>query len=65
MDVFSFVGFVNLLYGVAGLAGWQFIPFEFRGHSWTKRYTRLCGVSWLLLGGGWLLFPFAADILAP
>ena len=45
-----------VIYGIAGILGFQVIRSEYRGHDWTKTYVRLLGVSWLLLGVPWLLF---------
>ena len=45
-----------VIYGIAGILGFQIIRSEYRGHHWTKTYVRLLGVSWLLLGVPWLLF---------
>ena len=42
-------------YGIVGILGFQVIRREYRGHSWTRSYIRLRGVSWLLLGIPWLL----------
>ena len=39
-----------MLYGIAGLLGFQNIPAKFKGHSWTEEYTRKQGLTWLLLG---------------
>ena len=45
-----------VIYGIAGILGFQIIRSEYRGHRWTKTYVRLLGVSWLMLGVPWLLF---------
>ena len=44
-----FMGLVWLIYGAAGLLGFQNIPKTHQGHSWTKCYKRALGLSWLLL----------------
>ena len=44
-----------VIYGIAGILGFQVIRSEYKGHRWTKTYVRLLGVSWLLLGVSWLL----------
>lgn len=50
-----FMGLVWLIYGVAGLLGFQNIPATHKRHSWTKRYKRALGLSWLLLSMPWLI----------
>lgn len=45
-----------VIYGIAGILGFQVIRSEYRGHDWTKTYVRLLGASWLMLGVPWLLF---------
>lgn len=37
-----------VIYGIAGILGFQVIRSEYRGHDWTKTYVRLLGVPWLL-----------------
>ena len=44
-----------VIYGIAGILGFQIIRSEYKGHRWTKTYVRLLGVSWLMLGAPWLL----------
>ena len=39
-----------VIYGIAGILGFQVIRSEYRGHDWTKTYVRLLGASWLMLG---------------
>ena len=45
-----------ILYGMAGLLGFQNIPAKYQGHRWTKAYIRNRGVQWLMLGLPWLGF---------
>lgn len=45
-----------VIYGIAGILGFQVIRSEYKGHDWTKTYVRLLGASWLMLGVPWLLF---------
>ena len=45
-----------VIYGIAGILGFQVIRSEYKGHDWTKAYVRLLGASWLMLGVPWLLF---------
>lgn len=42
-----------LVYGVAGLFGFQKIPEKYKGHDWTKEYARHCGISFIILGVMW------------
>ena len=49
-----------VIYGIAGILGFQVIRSEYRGHDWTKTYVRLLGASWLLLVFKFLFRP--ADI---
>ena len=49
---------VWILYGIAGLLGFQNIPKTHKGRSWTKRFKRERGISWLLLGCPWLALWF-------
>jgi len=37
-----------VIYGIAGILGFQVIRSEYRGHDWTKTYVRLLGASWLM-----------------
>ena len=37
-----------VIYGIAGILGFQVIRSEYRGHDWTKTYVRLLGASWLV-----------------
>ena len=53
-----------VIYGIAGILGFQVIRSEYRGHDWTKTYVRLLGVSWLMLGIPWLLFDRIATYTA-
>lgn len=39
-----------IIYGIAGLFGFQNIPAKYKGHSWTKDYIRCQGATWLMLG---------------
>ena len=55
MDVILMLSTFWVIYGIAGVLGFQVIRSEYRGHDWTKAYVRLLGVSWLL-GVPWLLF---------
>ena len=50
MNVILIMSAFWVIYGIAGILGFQIIRSEYRGHRWTKTYVRLLGVSWLLLG---------------
>ena len=56
MNVLLFMSGFWILYGIAGLLGFQNIPAKYKGHSWTKDYIRKQGVTWLVLGLPWLGF---------
>ena len=56
MDVILMLSTFWVIYGIAGILGFQVIRSEYKGHDWTKTYVRLLGVSWLMLGVPWLLF---------
>ena len=56
MDVILMLSTFWVIYGIAGILGFQIIRSEYRGHRWTKTYVRLLGASWLMLGVPWLLF---------
>lgn len=56
MDVILMLSTFWVIYGIAGILGFQIIRSEYKGHRWTKTYVRLLGVSWLMLGVPWLLF---------
>lgn len=60
MEILIWMGGVWLLYGLAGvLFGRQNIKKEYRGHSWTLAYQRELGLSWVMLGGPYLLLGMA------
>ena len=56
MNVLLMLSIFWMLYGVAGLLGYQNIAQKFRGHSWTPAYIRCQGASWLMLGTPLFLF---------
>ena len=56
MRVILFMSVFWILYGIAGILGFQNIPQKYRGHSWTKNYIRSQGLSWLILGLPWFGF---------
>ena len=56
MNVILIMSAFWVIYGIAGILGFQIIRSEYRGHRWTKTYVRLLGASWLMLGVPWLLF---------
>ncbi len=56
MDMIFVFGIFWTIYGLIGLFGFQFaIPKKFRGQSWTKKYIRLQGLSWIVLGVPWII----------
>ena len=50
MNVLLFMSVFWILYGIAGLLGFQNIPAKYKEHSWTKDYIRSQGLTWLILG---------------
>ena len=48
MNVILIMSAFWVIYGIAGILGFQVIRSEYKGHDWTKAYVRLLGVSWLL-----------------
>ena len=56
MNVLLFMSVFWILYGIAGLLGFQNIPAKYKGYSWTKDYTRSQGLTWLILGLPWFGF---------
>ena len=54
MNIILFMGIFWTRYGLLGLFGIQVIPSKFKGKSWTKKYIRSCGLSWMILGIPWL-----------
>ena len=56
MNVLLFMSVFWILYGIAGLLGFQNIPVKYKGHSWTKDYIHSQGKNWLILGLPWFGF---------
>jgi Ca2+/Na+ antiporter len=50
MEMILGLGIFWTIYGILGLFGIQHIPKEYKNKSWTQRYVRSCGISWLMLG---------------
>ena len=56
MDTIFAFGIVWVIYGFAGLLGFQVaIPKKAKARTWTKRYIRSQGLSWILLGVPWII----------
>ena len=55
MQVMMFMSIFWILYGIAGLFGIQHIPAKYKGYSWTKKYIRHQGISWLMIGVPWFV----------
>lgn len=55
MQVMMFMSIFWILYGIAGVLGFQNIPTKYKGYSWTRNYIRCQGISWLMLGLPWLV----------
>lgn len=58
MDNIRFFAILWIIYGIIGLLGFQFIPPEYKKHDWTKKYIRLQGLGWILLGVPWMAAEF-------
>lgn len=56
MTVIFIISIYLIVYGIAGLFGFQIIPAKYKGHTWTKAYIRSRGATSLLLGVLWLAF---------
>ena len=56
MNVLFFMSVFWILYGIAGLLGFQNIPAKYKGYSWTMAYIRSQGLNWLILGLPWFGF---------
>lgn len=50
MQVLLVMSIFFIVYGIAGLLGFQHISQKFKGYSWTKDYIRCQGTTWLMLG---------------
>jgi hypothetical protein len=50
MTIILGLGIFWTIYGILGLFGIHPIPEEYKNKSWTLRYKRSCGISWLMLG---------------
>ena len=50
------------VYGIAGLFGFQLIPEQYKGHSWTKEYKGSRGIAFLMVGVPWLLVCLLSEI---
>lgn len=55
MTVLLWLGIFWTIYGVAGVFGIMHIPAKYRNKDWTKRYARLSGISWLMIGIPWII----------
>ena len=53
-----------IVYGIAGLCGFQIIDKKFKGKTWTKHYIRGLGVSWLMLGIPFLIVFLVTESMA-
>lgn len=55
MGIILGLGIFGILYGIAGILGFQVINKKYRNHDWTKNYIHRCGMSWLMIGIPWLI----------
>ena len=44
MDVILMLSTFWVIYGIAGILGFQIIRSEYKGHDWTKAYVGCCWV---------------------
>lgn len=65
MNVIKGMSIFWILYGIAGLFGYQIIPSRFSGHSWTRAYIRSQGLAWILLGVPYFLLSFVLPSFFP
>lgn len=49
MDVTLILNIIWIIYGIAGLFGYQKISEKYEGYSWTVQYKQLAGIGWLIL----------------
>lgn len=65
MTVLFLMSIFYIIYGIFGLFGKINIPKKFKGYKWTKDYTKISGVSYLLLGFPWLILSIAFSLYNP
>lgn len=54
MIVILVMGVFWIVYGIAGLLGFQVLPEAYKGKDWSRSYIRFRGISWLMVGVPWL-----------
>ena len=59
MEVLFAMSIFDIVYGILGLFGKMNIPEKYKGHEWTKDYTRGLAVSYILLGIPYLILYLA------
>ena len=64
MDFTFFLNIIWIIYGIAGLLGYQNIPEKYEGYSWTVQYKQLVGISWLILAIPGIVSNFLIRIFA-
>lgn len=55
MNIIFVMSIFWIIYGIAGILGFQVIPKKFKEKDWTKSYIRKQGLSWIILGAPWLI----------
>lgn len=55
MDFILIMSVFWIVYGIAGILGFQVIPDRYKGKAWTREFIRYRGISWLLIGIPWLI----------
>ena len=58
MDFLRLLAIVYVVYGIAGLLGFQKIPEAHRDRPWTKSYIRWQAVSWIVAAMPLLVYVF-------
>lgn len=53
--IYLMLGIVWTVYGVCGLFGLGFAPKQYRGQEWEKKYIRHIGISYIMIGVGWMM----------
>lgn len=48
------LGIFYMIYGVAGILGFQYIPQKYRNRSWTGEFIRSRGIFFLITGALWI-----------
>ena len=55
LNVVLLLGVFWTIYGLIGVIGFQVVPKRYRHKSWTRKYARLRGAGWIMIGVPWVL----------